>query len=303
MEFLPVLFLVLCAMGFLAGVQLNGYVIFVVGCRLERTVSAVWFWSRAMTDFIFIIFLPIRIISTFIFNFHSIWRLSSTIISFHMFSSTFLLTALSIDRCILVVCPEWVQNHRTPRLAFMIALVIWALSVGFSLRYGDLSDYLLSPPNISMNFHPDYLLSHPSISTNFHPDAGRVNAAAVIQFLVGFLIPLALILIPILYIVLVAKLRRNRLIQATKPLKILLGLIPTFFLCWLPYHIFAFLQISDMYRTSLLYIGSAVGCVLTYSSSCLNPIFYLTMEEEFLKYQQCTRNPQTTDNLGPEPNE
>ncbi|XP_044847578.1 chemokine-like receptor 1 [Mauremys mutica] len=285
MEFLPVLFLVLCAMVFLAGVPLNGYVVFVAGCRLERTVSAVWFWSRAVTDFIFIVFLPIRIISIFVFKIYSIWRLSSTVISFHMFSSTFLLTVLSIDRCILVARPEWARNHRTPCLAFMIALVILALSVGFSLRYGDLSDYLLSPPSISMNFHPD---------------AGRMSAAAVIQILVGFLIPLALILIPILYIVLAAKLRRNSLIQSTNPLKILLGLIPTFFLCWLPYHIFAFLQISDMYRMPLLYIGSAVGCVLTYFSSCLNPIFYLTMEEEFLKYQQRTRNPETTNKLGPE---
>ncbi|XP_024076994.2 C3a anaphylatoxin chemotactic receptor-like [Terrapene carolina triunguis] len=279
-----IVFLVLCGLTFLAGVPLNGYVLFVAGCRLDRTVSAMWFWNRALADFIFIIFLPLRFISIFILDFDCTWRLSSTVTSLHMFSSTFLLTALSVDRCILVARPEWAQKLRTLPLAFGVVMGLWALSLGFSLRYGDLSDYLLSPP---------------SISTYSNLDEGRVNAAVAIQFLVGFLIPLALILIPTFYIVLATKLRRNRLIQSTKPLKILLGLIPTFFLCWLPHHIFSFLQISDMYPLPHLQIGNTFACVLTYFSSCLNPIFYLTMDKEFLRYRQHARNPQTTNNSGP----
>ncbi|XP_026518027.1 chemokine-like receptor 1 [Terrapene carolina triunguis] len=288
MESLPILFLVLCGMAFLTGVPLNGYVLFVAGSRVERTTSAVWFWNRALTDFIFIIFLPLKLISVFILDLDWAKMLSSTITSFHMFSSAFLLTTLSVDRCILVAGPEWAQNHCTPRLAFMIAMGMWALSLGFSFRYSDLWESLLSPANTSINFRLD---------------EERVKAAIAIQFLVGFLIPLALILIPTFYIVLAAKLRRNGLIQSTKPLKILLGLIPAFFLCWLPCHVFFFLQISPIYQLPLLRIGSAFACVMIYFSSCLNPIFYLTMEEEFLRYRQRVRNPQTTDNSGPEPAE
>ncbi|KAM7138192.1 chemerin-like receptor 1 [Macrochelys suwanniensis] len=286
MEFLPVLFLVLCGVAFLAGVPLNGYVLFVASCRVERTATAVWFWSRAVADFIFVILLPLRFTSIFFLDFNWAKVMSSTITSFHMFSSTFLLTALSVDRCILVAHPEWAWNHCTPPLAFRIVMGTWALSLGFSLRYGDLWESLHPPASTSMNFQLD---------------EGRVKAAIAIQFLVGFLIPLALILIPTFYVVLAAKLRRNRLIQSTKPLKILCGLVPTFFLCWLPYHVFSFLQISATEPLPLLNIGSSIACVLTYFSSCLNPIFYLTMEEEFLKYQQRACNPQTTDNSGLEP--
>ncbi|XP_039368091.1 chemokine-like receptor 1 [Mauremys reevesii] len=286
MVILPILFLVLCGVAFLAGVPLNCYVLFVAGCRVERTASAMWFWNRAMADLIFIIVLPLRITSIFFLDLDWAKRLSSTITSLHMFSSAFLLTALGVDRCILVARPEWAQNHRTPRLAFMIGLVIWALSVGFSLRYSDLWESLLSPV---------------SMRVNFTLDEGRVKAAVAIQFLVGFLIPLALILIPTFYIVLAANLRRNRLIQSTKPLKILLGLIPAFFLCWLPYHVIFFLQISAKYPLPFLVIESTFACVLEYFNSCLNPIFYLTMEEEFLRYRQRARNSQTTDNSGPEP--
>ncbi|XP_053866399.1 C3a anaphylatoxin chemotactic receptor-like [Malaclemys terrapin pileata] len=285
MVILPILFLVLCGVAFIAGVLLNSYVLFVAGCRVERTTSTVWFWNRAMADLIFIIFLPLKFTSTFFLDLDWAKRLSSTVTSLYMFSSAFLLMALSVDRCILVARPEWAQNHRTPLLAVMMVCGIWALSLGFSLRYGDLWEYLLSPVSTSMNFQLD---------------EGRVKAAVVIQFLVGFLIPLALILIPTFYIVLAAKLRGNRLIRSTKPLKILLGLIPTFFLCWLPYHIFSFLQISIIYPLPFLVTESIFAWMLEYFNSCLNPIFYLTMEEEFLRYRQHARNFQTTDNSGPE---
>ncbi|XP_044847563.1 chemokine-like receptor 1 [Mauremys mutica] len=287
MEF-PVLFLVLCVMAFLTGVPLNCYVFFIAGCRVERTANAVWFWSRAVADFTFIVFLPLRFTSFFILDLNWASMLSSTITSFHMFFSAFLLTALSVDRCILVARPEWSGNLRTPPLAFRMVIGMWALSVGLSLRYGDLWESLLSTASTSM-----YL----------QLDERRVKAATAIQFLVGFLIPLAMILSPTFYIVLAAKLRRNRLIQSTKTLKILLGLTPTFFLCWLPYHVFSFLQISATYPQTLLSIGSAFAWVLTYFSSCLNPIFYLTMEEEFQRYRQRARISQTTDNSGSEPAE
>ncbi|XP_026516208.1 chemokine-like receptor 1 [Terrapene carolina triunguis] len=287
MEF-PILFMVLCGVAFLAGVPLNCYVLFVAGFRVERTASAVWFWSWAVADFIFIIFLPLRFISIFIKELDTTKVVSSTVTSFHMFSSSFLLTALSVDRCILVARPEWARYHSMPLLAFKMVMGMWSLSVGFSLRYGDLWEYLHSPASSSMNVGLD---------------EGRVKAAVVIEFLVGFLIPLALILIPTFSIVLAVKLRRNRLIQSTKPLKILLGLIPTFFLCWLPYHVFSLLQISAMHTGSVWNTGIAFACVLTYFSSCLNPIFYLTVDKEFLRYRQRARNLQTTDILGPEPAE
>ncbi|XP_067402916.1 chemerin-like receptor 1 [Emydura macquarii macquarii] len=287
MEFL-ILFLVLCALAFLTGVLLNGYVLFITGCRVERTVSAMLFLNQAMADFFFIIFLPLRFTPIFIQDSEWAQSLSSTITSLHLFSSAFLLTVLSVHHCILLACPTWAQNHCTPQLAFWVVLGMWALSLGFGLRYCDLWESMLS---------------HANIRVHFRLDEERLKAAVAIQFLVGFLIPLAFILIPTFYILLAAKLRRNRLSQSTKPLKILLGLTPTFFICWLPYHVYCFLLISATYPPPLWIIGSTFVSVLTYFNSCLNPIFYLTMEDEFLRYRQHARNPQTPNISGPEPAE
>ncbi|XP_067402917.1 chemerin-like receptor 1 [Emydura macquarii macquarii] len=280
-----ILFLVLCALAFLTGVSLNGYVLFITSCRVERTVSAVWFLNRAMSDFIFIIFLPFRFTAISLLDSEWAERLSSTITSLHLFSSSFFLTALSVHRCILVACPVWAQNYCTPRLAVWVVQVTWTLSLGFGLRYSDLWQSLLLPTRIR---------------THFQVDEERLKTAVVIQFLVGFLIPLAFILIPTFYILLAAKLRRNRLSQSNQPLKILLGLVLNFLICWLPYHVFCFLLISPTYPPPPWIIGSVFASVLTYFNSCLNPIFYFTMEHEFLRYRQRARNPQTTDNSGPE---
>nr|XP_006113758.1 chemokine-like receptor 1 [Pelodiscus sinensis] len=277
MEF-RIFFFVLCSLAFLIGAPLNGYVFFIASCRVERTASALLFLNKALSDFIFILCLPLRFV--FIYLLHVDWarRLSSTITSLHMFSSAFLLTAICIDRCVLAAQPEWAQKHRTASLAFWVGLVTWALSAGFSLRYGDLWESLFPPANTSMNLRVD---------------PGRVKADVEIQFLVGFLIPLSLSLIPTFCIVLAARLRRNQLIQATQPLKILLGLIPTFFLCWLPYHVFFFLWISSRQSLPFKVTESTLACVLApvYFYSCVNPVFYLTLEEEFLRYRQRARNP------------
>nr|XP_006113766.1 chemokine-like receptor 1 [Pelodiscus sinensis] len=272
MEFLPNYILVLYGLAFLAGLPLNGY----------WTASAIWFLNRAMCDFIFIFCLTLRFILIFSRHVDWAWRLSSSITSMHMFSSAFLLMDISVHRCILVARPEWAQKCCTASLARWVSLGTLVLSVGFSWRYSDLWESLFSPPSTRMSFQMDL---------------ERAKAAIAIQFLTGFLIPLALSVIPTFCVVHTARRGRNRLIQATQPLKILLGLIPTFILCWLPYHVFFFMQLSAMPSRPFLEIGCAFTYVLTYVNSCLNPIFYLTMEEEFLRYRQRARNPHTTDHL------
>ncbi|KAG6923147.1 chemerin chemokine-like receptor 1 [Chelydra serpentina] len=193
-----------------------------------------------------------------------------------MFSSSFHLTAISADHCVTTVCPAWAQNHCTLHRASLVTLGIWILAV-----------------TVSWCYHG--LCSDQSLLLRENGEAASVAT----QFLVGFLVPLALI--SICLATLAAKLGQKRTAWSKEPLRTLLVLHVIFFLCWSPYHVIAFLQTSPKIGSSIVNAGIAFACVLTYFSSCLNPIFYLTMEEEFQRYRQRARNPQTTDNSGLEP--
>ncbi|KAI4899241.1 hypothetical protein NFI96_006040 [Prochilodus magdalenae] len=46
----------------------------------------------------------------------------------NLYSSTFLLTIISVDRCVVVMFPVWAQNQRTVRRASVIVMVTWIIS-------------------------------------------------------------------------------------------------------------------------------------------------------------------------------
>ncbi|XP_061440480.1 C3a anaphylatoxin chemotactic receptor [Rhineura floridana] len=117
---------------FLLGLPGNGLVIWVVALKMKRTVNTIWFLHLAVADFVCCLSLPFSIVHLAL---HEQWPygwffckiIPSTII-FNMFASVFLLTIISVDRCLVVMKPVWCQNHRTARFASLICGGIWLLA-------------------------------------------------------------------------------------------------------------------------------------------------------------------------------
>ncbi|XP_032080619.1 C3a anaphylatoxin chemotactic receptor-like [Thamnophis elegans] len=117
---------------FLLGFPGNGLVIWAIALKMKRTVNTVWFLHLAIADFVCCLSLPFSIAQLALgerwpFGWLLCKVLPSAVI-FNMFASVFLLTAISLDRCLLVTKPVWCQNHRTARLASAICGVIWVLA-------------------------------------------------------------------------------------------------------------------------------------------------------------------------------
>ncbi|XP_006032697.1 C3a anaphylatoxin chemotactic receptor [Alligator sinensis] len=117
---------------FILGVPGNGLVIWVAGRKMKRTVNSVWFLNLAVADFLCCLSLPFHIAHLIL---HDNWPYGSFLckvipsaIIFNMFASVFLLTAISIDRCLLVMKPVWCQNRRTVRFAWVTCAIIWILA-------------------------------------------------------------------------------------------------------------------------------------------------------------------------------
>lgn len=271
--------IVIYSVAFLLGTIGNGLVIYFTTFRMKRTVNVVWFLNLAIADFIFTFFLPFSIAYTAL-GFH--WplgkfmcKLNSTIISINLYASIFLLTVISIDRCTSVMFPVWCQNHRTPRVASFAALAVWILAFLFSSPV-----FIFRDTTIYNNLIVCF--------TKFHEDQNVADSIhkgmIIIRLTFAFIIPFSLIIL--CYVIIMFRIQRNRMNTSGKPFKIILVVIISFFICWFPFHVFSFLELSKMYPgndhlNDVTRIGSPLTTSLAYINSCINPVLYVFMGRDF----------------------
>lgn len=127
-----IIIMAVLALTLLLGLPGNALVIWVAGLKMKRTVNTVWFLNLAIADFVCCLSLPFSIAHEAL-NGHwpygdVLCKVLPAIIILNMFASVFVLVAISMDRCLLVIKPVWSQNHRTVGLASWLCLVIWILA-------------------------------------------------------------------------------------------------------------------------------------------------------------------------------
>uniref|UniRef100_A0A670IGS3 G-protein coupled receptors family 1 profile domain-containing protein n=1 Tax=Podarcis muralis TaxID=64176 RepID=A0A670IGS3_PODMU len=281
--------MVLYSVAFLLGVIGNGLVIFVTGFRMKRTVNTVWFLNLALADFVFTFFLPLSV-AYMALGFHwpfgkALCKLNTTVAFLNMFASVFLLTVISMDRCVSVACPVWAQNYRTPRLASMVALGIWLAAMALSSPYFFFRDTRSSTgEENTTHCYNNFALSDDLDSEEVAKlGEDRHRAMVMTRFVVGFLVPFTIILF--CYGIITARLKGSRLTRSGRPFKIMVAVVLAFFICWFPYHVFSFLEMSVTTVTpwlqTILVVGVPLASGLAYVNSCLNPFLYVFVGHDF----------------------
>nr|XP_006113755.1 chemokine-like receptor 1 [Pelodiscus sinensis] len=282
-----VLSMVIYSIAFLLGVTGNGLVIFITGFRMKRTVNTIWFLNLAVADFIFTFFLPLSVAYTAM-GFHwpfglALCKINTAMAFLNLYASVYLLMVISIDRCISVMLPVWAQNHRTPRLALLVASAVWVLALvlcspNLYFRHTDPSPNNKDIINCYNNFN-----TAPEGATSVERVRIRHmnhQAMTISRFVFGFLIPFAVIIC--CYGAILVRLRRGHMTRSSKPFKVIAAVIVAFFLCWFPYHVFSFLE---LHRTlslhTVVFIGLPLATSLAFINSCLNPILYVFMGHDF----------------------
>ncbi|XP_070822797.1 C3a anaphylatoxin chemotactic receptor-like [Chaetodon trifascialis] len=263
--------LILYCVIFVVGILGNGLVIYVTGFRMKRTVNSVWFLNLALADFLFTAFLIFTIIS--LSNHHE-WhfgylmcKLNSLVTAINMFASIFLLTAISLDRCLSIWVVVWAQNKRTVRKAQFISAFIWLTALICSTPYATFRD---------LGKHGNKTYCGYSTSTTQE----RIQILRIFRFVMGFVIPFLVIFVS--YVAIGVRAGRLQRTRKGRPCRIILSIILAFFICWLPFHILQFIET----KTDLRYIVRIAGSLtvsLAFMNSCLNPILYVFMCDEFQK--------------------
>uniref|UniRef100_A0A8C5WFU3 G-protein coupled receptors family 1 profile domain-containing protein n=1 Tax=Leptobrachium leishanense TaxID=445787 RepID=A0A8C5WFU3_9ANUR len=270
----PTISLICYSLTFVVGIVGNSLVIWIAGFKM-KSISAVWFFNLAVTDLICNIALLLRItegalyiLEEWIFR-HAICKISTPLMFFNMLSSVYFLTVISIDRCVSIMWPLWSKVHRSHRLAKIVSVVIWLLSLIITLPHvvfyntvDDMSDC-----------YPKYTGADKEIYRNSVSVILSTKLASmfVVPFLI-FVVCYGLISVKMTII------KRSGRPQRT--FKVIAAIVLCFFICWCPYNIWPLIILSDEY-SDIDYLVSEICYCLAYANSCLNPIIYVLFCKEF----------------------
>ncbi|XP_035528119.1 chemokine-like receptor 1 [Morone saxatilis] len=263
-----VIYCIISAVGILG----NGLVIYVTGFRMKRTVNSVWFLNLALADFLFTTFLIFTIIS---YSQHFHWpfglfvcKINTLVTVVNMFASIFLLTAISLDRCLAICVVVWAQNKRTVCKAQIICAVIWVAAVACSAPFATLREVHTSGDSI-------YCIYSESLTSE------KDLTLKIFRFLMGFLLPFLVIFVSYVAIgVRAGRLQRSR---KKRPRRIIFSIVFAFFICWFPFHVMQFIEFKVKSHNNFVMIGAPLTVCLAFMNSCLNPILYVFMCDEFQK--------------------
>ncbi|NWX21175.1 C3AR protein, partial [Aegotheles bennettii] len=296
---------------FSIGIPGNALVIWVAGLKMKRSVNIVWFLNLAVADFLCCLSLPFSIVHLAL---HEHWpygwflcKVIPSVIIFTMFASVFLLVAISIDRCLLVMKPVWCQNHRTVRFVSLICSGIWILAFifccpvfhyrdtsaqdgktecGYNFGDDEVLNYIDDLQNLTFSYSPLAYNSNDSWEYFYEGDYSASPAFTAINItraLFGFVLPFGTM--AVCYALIAFRTRAN---QFHKPrnrmLRTIVLVVAAFFICWAPYHVVGILSLVPTLGTGLresLILWDHISTALAYANSCINPLLYVFVGRDF----------------------
>lgn len=262
----------------LLGLVENGLILFLVGCRMRQTVVTTWVLHLALSDLLATASLPF--FTYFLAVGHS-WelgtpfcKLHSSIFFLNMFASGFLLSAISLDRCLQVVRPVWAQNHRSVAAAHKVCLALWALAVLNTVPYFVFRDTIPRQDGRIMCYYNMLLLS-PGPDRDATCNS-RQMALAVSKFLLAFVVPLAIIASS--HVAVSMQLRHRGRPRTGRFVRLVTAVVAAFALCWGPYHVFSLLEARAQRVAALgplVWRGLPFVTSLAFINSVINPLLYV----------------------------
>ncbi|XP_067220504.1 C3a anaphylatoxin chemotactic receptor-like [Chanodichthys erythropterus] len=212
------------------------------------TVNSIWFLNLAIADFIIILSLIIYIFICYFSLCFSLLYLAMTI-TLNLFASIFFLVVISLDRCLCTWMVVWSQNNRTVLRARIICVIVWVSSISCSIPF----------------------------FVNVIPATFQVTY----EFFVGFLIPF--LIIASSHIAIGVRIKCLKMGKQHRSYRVVIAIILTFYICWFPHHVCSFCAIKINNWNANEAFCTAFSDYLILLNSCLNPILYVFMCDQYKK--------------------
>ncbi|KAI6053284.1 G-protein coupled receptor 15 isoform X1 [Marmota monax] len=272
--FLPIFYTAVFLTGVLGNLILIGALYFKRG---SRRLIDIFIINLAASDFIFLVTLPLWVDKEASLG---LWRTgsflckgSSYMISVNMHCSVFLLTCMSVDRYLAIMCPAISRKFRRRDCAYGVCTCVWLVSC------------LLGLPTV---------LSRELTLIDGKPYCAEKRATsekltwALVALIFTFFVPLLSIVT--CYCCITTKLcvhyqqsgKHNKKLR--KSIKIIFIVVTAFVFSWLPFNTFKLLAIISglqpklHFSSALLQRGMEVSGPLAFANSCVNPLIYYVFD-------------------------
>lgn len=259
----------------LLGVPGNALVVWVTGFCMPRSVTSIWFLNLALADLLCCLSLPLLMVPLAHDDHWHFGPVACTAIKslFYlvMYCSILQLVLISVDRWMLVSRPVWCQNNRRPKQAAWGCVAVWCLAL-----IGSIPQFVYTK-EISAGEH-----KRECLTVNTYHSAW---AMTIFRFMVGFILPFLVIVLCHLVVYRKAEsgLSRGRT-RSKRTLRVIIAVVLSFFLCWLPLHIVDFCLLVTPRNSPHhpeVYLAHVLTLCLAYFNSCLNPLLYVCLGRGF----------------------
>ncbi|XP_072478471.1 probable G-protein coupled receptor 33 [Notamacropus eugenii] len=275
------LVIVLSSISFTIGIIANGLYLWVLRFKMKKTVNTLLFFHLILSYLVSSLTVPFKITSYLQGNHWSfgiaMCKVVNSTFSLGMLASVFILSAISLDRYILTFHPVWSQQHRNTRWASLTLKGIWMLAAVLSIPYLVFRE-TQKDTNGVVTCKNNYVLFNSQESQSLRKE---VHVTLFISRLwLSFLLPLLTIIF--CYARVVQKMRQRGLIKSSKPFKVMVTFISSFFVCWMPYHVYQGLLINETHTLLIKLTLILTGITVSFNTF-FSPTFYLFIGENFKK--------------------
>lgn len=194
----------------------------------------------------------------------------------NMYASIQLIMLMSIYRLVAVLWPRHVTLITGRKTVIWVLAVVWVLVM------------LASIP--AMIFRKVRIQNNSSVCEPVHEDNRDVALQYMLELVLGFLIPYTVIVVS--YICILRRLRQTKFRRRIRSEKLILAIVLTFCLFWLPYHLVNMVQVTwalcpkGQVKETLNLIwhkSRAVTSAIAFISSCANPVLYFFAGKSYIR--------------------
>ncbi|XP_040887106.1 leukotriene B4 receptor 2a [Toxotes jaculatrix] len=194
----------------------------------------------------------------------------------NMYASIHLIMMMSLYRLVAILWPQRISVITSRRTILRVLAVVWVLVI------------VASVPAILFRDVKNF--KNTTVCESFHEIDQHVVLQYTLELVLGFLIPYGIILVS--YICILRRIRQTKFRRRIRSEKLILAIVLTFCLFWLPYHVINMVQVTwalcpkgpvkDMLG-KVWHSSRAVTSSIAFISSCVNPILYFFAGKSYIR--------------------